>query len=217
MFKIGDKVRVIDDTLFSNSGYIGKIGTIKNIFDTKKFQIEVSFSNGDNNYFTKEELEIIREEKSDNLYMENACSSAIEGVFKGYGGGFGAVIVKNNKIISKAHNTVIKDSDCTAHAEINAIRQACNTLGTHDLDGCVLYTTSEPCPMCLGAIMWANIKTVYYGCSCEYVGNIVGFRDDFMYKWLENRNENILKLIQEKEELCKKPHETWMKNNGKLY
>ena len=78
------------------------------------------------------------------------------------GGPFGAVIVRDGKIITSAHNTVIENNDATAHAEINAIRQASKILNTNDLSDCTLYTSTEPCPMCLSAIIWANIKDIYY-------------------------------------------------------
>lgn len=93
---------------------------------------------------------------------------------------FGAVVVKNGKIISRAHNTVVLNNDPTAHAEINAIRMACKKLKTFDLSGCVLYTSCEPCPMCLSAIKWANIQTVYYAANRQDANNI-GFRDKKMY------------------------------------
>ena len=83
------------------------------------------------------------------------------------GGPFGAIIVKDGKIISRAHNTVLKSKDATAHAEVNAIREASKVLNTHDLSGCILYTSAEPCPMCLSAIIWANIKEVYYANTKE--------------------------------------------------
>ena len=75
---------------------------------------------------------------------------------------FGAVILKDGEVVASSHNTVIESKDPTAHAEVNAIRKACRVLNTHDLSGCVLYTSAEPCPMCLSAIIWANIKKVYY-------------------------------------------------------
>lgn len=93
---------------------------------------------------------------------------------------FGAVIVKDNNVISVAHNTVVPDSDPTAHAEINAIRMACKKLNTFDLTGCVLYTSCYPCPMCLAAIKWANITVVYYAANKQDADNI-GFRDKRMY------------------------------------
>ena len=102
------------------------------------------------------------------------------------GGPFGAVIIdENGKILSVASNTVLGSHDPTAHAEINAIREACKNIGSHDLSGCVLYTTGYPCPMCLSAIIWAKIKTVYFGCTPQDADKI-GFRDDFIYKFIKN-------------------------------
>ena len=101
------------------------------------------------------------------------------------GGPFGAVIVKNNKIISKARNKVIKNNDPTAHAEINAIRLACKKLKTYDLSGCTLYTTAYPCPMCFSAIIWANIKDIYYGNTKEETDDI-GFRDEHIYELIKS-------------------------------
>ena len=96
-------------------------------------------------------------------YLNEAIKEANIGLENNLGGPFGAVIVKDNIIIGRGCNKVLKDHDPTAHAEISAIRDACNYLGTHDLTDCVIYTTSESCPMCLSAIMWANIKTIYFG------------------------------------------------------
>lgn len=107
------------------------------------------------------------------------------------GGPFGAVIVKNGKIIASAHNTVIESADATAHAEINAIRQASKILNTNDLSGCTLYTSAEPCPMCLSAIIWANIKDVYYANTRKDANNI-GFRDDVIYEYINGGNAHIL-------------------------
>ncbi|MEG0794549.1 MAG: nucleoside deaminase [Bacilli bacterium] len=105
------------------------------------------------------------------------------------GGPFGAVVVKNGKVIAKAHNKVLKTYDVTSHAEVNAIRKACKKLKTHDLSGCIIYTTSYPCPMCIGAIIWANIKTIYYGISKEETDTI-GFRDDDIYDVINNLDKN---------------------------
>ena len=95
-----------------------------------------------------------------NKYMKLANDLATSNLLTNDGGPFGAVIVKNNKIIGKGKNQVLKKNDPTAHAEIMAIRNACQNLKTHDLSGCVLYTTCYPCPMCISAIIWSNIKTV---------------------------------------------------------
>lgn len=101
------------------------------------------------------------------------------------GGPFGACIVKRGKLIVTSTNTVLIDKDPTCHAEINAIRAACDILKTHDLKGCTLYTTCYPCPMCLSAAIWANIDTIYYGNTKEDAANI-GFRDDKIYKVLQD-------------------------------
>lgn len=115
------------------------------------------------------------------------------------GGPFGAVIVKNGKIVAKAHNTVIASKDPTSHAEINAIRLASKTLGTHDLSNCTLYTSAEPCPMCLSAIIWANIKTAYFANTKEDAEKI-GFRDDMIYDFIKSNNSDTktLELIHVK-------------------
>ena len=118
-----------------------------------------------------------RESMTDNeKYMQLAIEKSIENVENG-GGPFGAVIVKNGEVIAATSNSVTIDNDPTAHAEVNAIRQACRKLGTFDLSGCELYTTAEPCPMCFGAILWANIRKVYYGCTIADTDKI-GFRDE---------------------------------------
>ena len=139
-------------------------------------------------------------------YMEKALEQTLKGLNNKEGGPFGCVIVKDNEIISSSNNTVLKDNDPTAHAEVNAIREACKKLNTYDLSGCILYTTCEPCPMCLSAIIWSNIKKVYYGCTKEDAANI-GFRDDLIYKHLKNElklldlknvnREECLKLFNE--------------------
>ncbi|MBP3635727.1 MAG: nucleoside deaminase [Bacilli bacterium] len=130
------------------------------------------------------------------------------------GGPFGAVIVKNGKIISKGHNTVIKSKDSTAHAEINVIREASQILGTHDLSGCILYTSAEPCPMCLSAIIWANIKEVYYANTKEDAGNI-GFRDDIIYEYLKKNDKTLINLHNIGREEAIKVFKEFESNNEK--
>jgi len=105
-----------------------------------------------------------------------AIESALKGIRRGHGGPFGACIVKNGKAIAVAHNTVLRDNDPTAHAEINAIREACRRLGTWNLEGCEIYSTTEPCPMCFTAIHWARISKVYYGTTIEDVAKL-GFNE----------------------------------------
>ena len=130
-----------------------------------------------------------------NKYMEEAKKLADDNLTTNVGGPFGAVIVKDDKIIGYGSNHVLVNHDPTAHAEVMAIRDACNKLNTHDLSGCVIYTNCYPCPMCLSAIIWANIKTVYYGNTKEDAANI-GFRDDFIYNFIKNNNQdfNVLEL-----------------------
>ena len=119
---------------------------------------------------------------ADEQFMREAIRLSVESVAHG-GGPFGAVIVKDGKIIAGQANTVTIDNDPTAHAEVNAIRAACQTLGTFDLDDCVIYTSCEPCPMCLGAIYWAGIDRIYYANTRKDAEDI-DFADNFIYEEL---------------------------------
>lgn len=116
-----------------------------------------------------------------NPYMQVAIDEARAGIFNGDGGPFGSVIVKDGKIVGQGHNMVLANNDSTCHGEIAAIRGTEQALGTYDLSGCELYTTGEPCPMCLAACLWANIEKVYYGCTIEDNAKI-GFRDEIFDK-----------------------------------
>lgn len=131
-----------------------------------------------------------------NKYMKMADELAKENILTDNGGPFGAVIVKKGAIVGKGNNHVVANNDPTAHAEIMAIRNACKNLNTFDLTGCEIYTNCYPCPMCMSAIIWANIKTVYYGNTKEDAEDI-GFRDNHIYKYLEGNSsdETVLKLI----------------------
>jgi guanine deaminase len=113
-------------------------------------------------------------------FFEIACREAEQGMSAGDGGPFGALVVKDGIIAGQGHNSVLSSRDSTAHAEITAIRDAERTLGNYDLSGCEIYTTCYPCPMCLGAIMWARITKVHYGCSATEAATI-GFDDQAMY------------------------------------
>jgi len=115
-------------------------------------------------------------------FMRRAIELSVQSVGLG-GGPFGAVIVKDGKIVAEASNRVTLDNDPTAHAEVNAIRQAARSLGRFDLSGCDIYTSCEPCPMCLGAIYWARIDHIYYGCNRKDAAD-AGFDDDFIYREL---------------------------------
>ena len=117
-----------------------------------------------------------------NKYMRMAIAEARKGIRAGHGGPFGAVIVdKDGNVIGKGHNQVVKNNDPTCHGEIMAIHKACKKVGTFDLSGSTIYTTGEPCPMCMGAILWANIDKVYYGCNIIDTEDI-GFRDSKFYE-----------------------------------
>lgn len=130
-------------------------------------------------------------------FMKIAIDEAEKGVVAGHGGPFGCVIVKDGKVIGKGHNEVLLQHDPTCHGEIMAIRNTCKDLGTIDLTGCELYTTAEPCPMCLGAILWANISKVYYGCSISDTDSI-GFRDEVFYDtWNDKAREILSELDRE--------------------
>ena len=113
-------------------------------------------------------------------FMRQAIELARQSVEQG-GGPFGAVIVKDGKIVATGHNQVVPSCDPTAHAEVSAIRAAAAALGTFDLSGCEIYTSCEPCPMCLGAIYWARIGRMYYGCDQQDAARI-GFDDSFIYR-----------------------------------
>ncbi|HCF65832.1 MAG TPA: nucleoside deaminase [Clostridiales bacterium] len=143
-----------------------------------------------------------------NKYMKIADELAQQNILTNDGGPFGAVIIKNNEIVGKGNNQVVLKNDPTAHAEIVAIRDACKNLGTFDLTGCEIYTSCYPCPMCLSAIIWSNIKMVYYGNTKEDAEKI-GFRDNLIYEYLEGQSktsnkEDILKIIaMDREETIK--------------
>ena len=124
-----------------------------------------------------------------NEFMKIAKDLADDNLKTNVGGPFGACVVKNGVIIGKGSNHVLENNDPTAHAEVMAIRDACKNINSYDLSDCELYTSCYPCPMCLSAIIWANIKKVYYGNTKEDAANI-GFRDDFIYKFIKDLAEN---------------------------
>ena len=125
-----------------------------------------------------------------NEYMKMAKELSEKNLITNDGGPFGACIVKEGKIIGKGANHVLCNNDPTAHAEIMAIRDACKNIDSYDLSGCELYTSCYPCPMCLSAIIWSNIKQVYYGNTKEDAASI-GFRDDFIYSYINKLTEGI--------------------------
>lgn len=124
-----------------------------------------------------------------NPFMARAIELSIENVRTGRGGPFGAVVVKDGKIVAESANNVTGTNDPTAHAEVLAIREACKALGAFELTGCEIYTSCEPCPMCLGAIYWARPDRVFYGNTAADAGK-VGFDDSFIYKEIQQPLDN---------------------------
>lgn len=122
----------------------------------------------------------------DEYFMKRAIAMAEKGMDEGAGGPFGCVIVKDDKIIAEGHNRVTSTNDPTAHAEVVTIREACEKLGSFQLDDCTIYTSCEPCPMCFGAIYWARPKLVYYACTKKDAAKI-DFDDQFIYDELEKK------------------------------
>lgn len=149
-------------------------------------------------------------------YMKIAIEEAYDGINAGDGGPFGAVIVKDGKIIGRGHNRVVKNGDPTCHGEMEAIRDACKKMGTFDLSGATIYTTGEPCPMCLGAIMWANIEKVYYGCNVIDTERI-GFRDEKFYELSKPENKARFETELDRDECLKLYDEYLKKTNRTAY
>jgi len=142
-------------------------------------------------------------------FMEEAVNAALKGMNNNEGGPFGCVVVKDGEIVGRGNNKVTSTNDPTAHAEVTAIRDACNNLGSFQLDGCVIYTSCEPCPMCLGAIYWARPDKVYYGSNQVDAANI-GFDDEFIYKEIplpyEKRSIPFEQLARD---IALKPFQEW--------
>lgn len=144
-------------------------------------------------------------------YMKEAVEMSNRNIENEFSDGcpFGAIIIDkaSSEVVGRGKNNVLLNNDPTAHAEVSAIRDACSKLKTHDLSGCILYTSCYPCPMCLGSTMWANIDTIYYG-NTRSDAEDIGFRDDFIYNTIhgiiENGEESVkdrIELIQESRDL----------------
>ena len=148
-------------------------------------------------------------------FMQLAINLAAENVEKCFGGPFGAVVVKDGEIIAASANTVTATNDPTAHAEIAAIRLACQKLNTYNLEGCVIYASCEPCPMCLSAIYWARIGQVYYSCTKEDAAD-AGFDDAFIYEQMSlaprKRNVEFIQLMRQESQTA---FEQWKKAETK--
>lgn len=141
--------------------------------------------------------------------MNRAVQLAIEKMTQGHGGPFGAVVVKDGKIIAEGFNSVTSLNDPTAHAEVQAIRKACQVLGSYQLDGCELYTSCEPCPMCLGAIYWARPQRVFYACTRKDAAE-AGFDDDLIYREIAVSPESrTIQMVQVGREGALQAFDAW--------
>lgn len=153
---------------------------------------------------------------SDSHFMEKAIELALNNVLTKQGGPFGAVVVKDGKIIGIGRNEVTGTNDPTAHAEVQAIRDACRNLNDFQLNDCEIYTSCEPCPMCIGAIYWARPKAVYYACTKQDAAKI-GFDDQFIYDQIslpvEYRKIPMKKIFPTDGDL---PFRTWEKSQDKV-
>ncbi len=149
-------------------------------------------------------------------FMREAIRLADEGMRAGHGGPFGCVIVRHGEIVARGHNCVTSANDPTAHAEVTAIREACRTLKTFQLPDCELYTSCEPCPMCLAAIYWAHIPTVFYG-NTRADAAAIGFDDDFIYRQIplppEQRTVKMTPLLRD---AAQSSFLAWSENPNKL-
>jgi len=151
-----------------------------------------------------------------NEFMNEAVKEAFKGLEAAEGGPFGAVIVKDGEIIARGHNTVVATHDPTAHAEVNALRQASKKLGRFDLSDCEIYSSTEPCPMCFAAIHWAKMKKLYFGATRQDAANI-GFDDKFIYDIiLGTATKQQVELIPDTDrENCLKPMKQWEETEEK--
>ncbi len=146
-----------------------------------------------------------------NKFMKEALKEAFEGMRKGEGGPFGAVIVLDGEIIARAHNEVLTTNDPTMHAEVNAIRKATKKLGRFDLSDCEIYSSCEPCPMCFAAIHWAKMKKLYYGAS-RYDAAAIDFDDQYIYDVINKtatEQQVLIEVIDAVE--CLEPLQEWGK------
>jgi guanine deaminase len=152
----------------------------------------------------------------DPKFMRMAINLATENVHTGKGGPFGAVIVRDGEVIAAAANSVTSTNDPTAHAEVNAIRAACAKLGTFQLDGCDVYTSCEPCPMCLAAIYWARCKSIVYGNTAAGAA-AAGFDDGFLYEEVcRPMNERRIPITQVLGDEAAEPFDAWNSSKERI-
>lgn len=144
-----------------------------------------------------------------NKFMLEAVNAALKGMQNNEGGPFGCVVVKDGKIVGRGNNKVTSNNDPTAHAEVMAIRDACKNLNTFQLEGCEIYTSCEPCPMCFGAIYWARPDKVFYGCSQQDAADI-DFDDEFIYKEIElPYDKRSIPFEQVARDIALEPFQKW--------
>jgi len=149
-------------------------------------------------------------------FMAEAVRIALENVTTGAGGPFGAVIVKNGEIIARGRNSVTSSQDPTAHAEVSAIREAARVLNSFSLEGCEIYTSCEPCPMCLGAIYWARLEKVYYGCT-QADAAAIDFDDQFIYQEIaREKGARKLEFVALGREGALEAFEAWSESQSKV-
>ncbi len=149
-------------------------------------------------------------------FMREAVRAALKGMANNEGGPFGCIIVKNGEIVGRGNNKVTSTNDPTAHAEITAIRDACKNLNDFQLEDCIIYTSCEPCPMCLGAIYWARPKKVYYGSNQQDAANI-GFDDEFIYKEIQLPYEKrSISFEQCARDIALEPFQKWSEKEDKI-
>jgi guanine deaminase len=154
--------------------------------------------------------------QTENDFMQLAIRLATENVRSGAGGPFGAVVARNGEIVATGVNRVTADNDPTAHAEVNAIREACKALGTFQLPGCVLYSSCEPCPMCLGAIYWVRLDAVYFGNTCHDAAQ-AGFDDSLIYEEMKApRHERKVPMLQLLPDRAIESFRLWVEQQAKI-
>jgi guanine deaminase len=151
-----------------------------------------------------------------NAFMQEAIRRAVENVREGRGGPFGAIVVKGGRVIAMGTNLVTSSNDPTAHAEVTAIREACRALGTFQLTGCEIYTSCEPCPMCLGAIYWARPDRVFFAATASDAAE-AGFDDSFIYEELKLPHlERRIPFEPMMREFGLEPFREWARKNDRI-
>jgi guanine deaminase len=152
----------------------------------------------------------------DNPFMARAIQLSVENVLSGRGGPFGAVIVKDNAIVAEGVNRVTSSNDPTAHAEVVAIREACSKLGTFTLKDCEIYTSCEPCPMCLGSIYWAHLARIYFG-NVAADASQIGFDDSFIYQQFgRSISQRSIPMVQIMREQALAAFRAWQEKPNKI-